>query len=59
MNATQATAAAEGHDEKLEISLASATELCHLGLGTLVDIRQTFEIELKGAIPDTVHIPLF
>jgi len=59
MNAMQATAAAEGHDEKLEISLASATELCHLGLGTLVDIRQTFEIELKGAIPDTVHIPLF
>jgi len=43
----------------LEISLASATELCRLGLGTMVDIRQRFEIEMKGAIPDTVHIPLF
>lgn len=43
----------------LEISLASAIELCNLGLGTLVDIRQAFEIELKGAIPGTVHIPLF
>jgi rhodanese-related sulfurtransferase len=43
----------------LEISLASALELSTLGLGTLVDIRQAFEIELKGAIPDTVHIPLY
>lgn len=43
----------------LEITLASATELCRLGLGTMVDIRQAFEIELKGAMPDTVHIPLF
>ena len=46
-------------NEALEISLASATELCRLGLGTMVDIRQTFEIEMKGAIPGTVHIPLF
>jgi rhodanese-related sulfurtransferase len=45
--------------EKLEISLASATELCRLGLGTMIDIRQSFEIEMKGAIPDTVHIPMF
>lgn len=44
---------------KLEISLASAMELCQLGLGTMVDIRQSFEIQLKGAIPGTVHIPLF
>ncbi|OGA99774.1 MAG: sulfurtransferase [Burkholderiales bacterium RIFCSPHIGHO2_12_FULL_69_20] len=44
---------------KLEISLSSAMELCQLGLGTMVDIRQNFEIQLKGAIPGTVHIPLF
>jgi rhodanese-related sulfurtransferase len=43
----------------LEISLASALELAKLKLGTMVDIRQSFEIEMKGAIPDTVHIPLF
>jgi rhodanese-related sulfurtransferase len=43
----------------LEISLGSATELCRLGLGTMVDIRQAFEIEMKGSMPDTVHIPLF
>jgi hypothetical protein len=43
----------------LEISLASALELCQLGLGTMVDIRQAFEIELKGAIPGAEHIPLF
>ena len=45
--------------EALEISLAASLELCRLGLATMVDIRQAFEIELKGAMPDTVHIPLF
>jgi len=45
--------------EGLEISLAAALELCKLELGTLIDIRQSFEIEMKGAIPGTVHIPLF
>ena len=43
----------------LEVSLPTAMELCQLGLATLIDIRQLFEIELKGAIPDTVHIPMF
>jgi rhodanese-related sulfurtransferase len=43
----------------LEISLASALELAQLKLGTLVDIRQAFELEMKGRIPDAVHIPLF
>jgi rhodanese-related sulfurtransferase len=46
-------------DPGLEISLAAATELARLGLGTMIDIRQTFEIEMKGSIPGTVHIPLF
>jgi rhodanese-related sulfurtransferase len=44
---------------QLEISLGSAMELVKLGLGTMIDIRQGFEIEMKGAIPGTVHIPLF
>ncbi len=43
----------------LEISLASAMELCKLGMGTMIDIRQGFELEMKGRIPDTVHIPMF
>jgi rhodanese-related sulfurtransferase len=42
----------------LEISLPTALELCALGLGTMIDIRQAFEIQLKGAMPDTVHVPL-
>lgn len=53
------TAARSADTEQLEISLSAATELCRLGLGTMIDIRQGFEIEMKGAIPDTVHIPLF
>jgi hypothetical protein len=41
------------HDPaKLEISLGSSLELCRLGLATMIDIRQFFEIEVKGAIPD-------
>jgi rhodanese-related sulfurtransferase len=50
-----------GADERalLEISLGSALELVDLGLGTMIDIRQGFEIDMKGAIPGTVHIPLF
>mgnify|MGYP001764071712 CR=1 FL=1 len=44
--------------EGLEISLPSALELCRLGLATMIDIRQGFEVEMKGAVPDTVHIPL-
>jgi rhodanese-related sulfurtransferase len=44
---------------KLEISLTTAMELCELGLATMIDIRQSFEIEMKGAIPDTLHIPMF
>jgi rhodanese-related sulfurtransferase len=43
----------------LEISLASALELAWLGLGTLVDVRPSLEIEHRGAIPASVHIPLF
>ena len=46
-------------EQKLEISLASALELSRLGLGTMIDIRQAFEIEMKGAVPGTVHIPMF
>ena len=44
---------------QLEVSLPTALELCRLGLASMIDIRQTFEIEMKGAIPNTVHIPLF
>lgn len=53
-DATAPEAAAPGP----EISLAAALELCRLGLATLIDIRQSFEIELKGAIPGTVHVPM-
>lgn len=43
----------------LEVTLPTALELCRLGLASMIDIRQTFEIEMKGAIPDSMHIPLF
>jgi len=43
----------------LEITLPTAMELCRLELATMIDIRQSFEIDMKGAIPGTVHIPMF
>ena len=43
----------------LEISLPTAMELARLGLATMIDIRQSFEIEMKGAIPASLHVPLF
>ena len=57
MNTEASTPADDGAN--LEVSLPTAMELCELGLASMIDIRQTFEIELKGAIPGTVHIPLF
>lgn len=49
----------EGDRTQLEITLPTALELCRLGMATMIDIRQSFEIEMKGAIPDTIHIPMF
>lgn len=57
MNAEQPLSAQER--AALEITLPSALELCRLGLATMIDIRQSFELEMKGSIPDTVHIPMF
>ena len=44
---------------QLKISLPTSPELCRLGLATLIDIRQSFEIDMKGALPHTVHMPMF
>ena len=57
MNAEQTLSPEE--PATLEITLPTALELCRLGLATMIDIRQSFEIEMKGAIPNAVHIPLF
>jgi rhodanese-related sulfurtransferase len=59
MNLPEGDKAADADREGQEISLSSAAGLCRLGLGAMVDIRQNFEIELAGAIPGTLHIPLF
>jgi rhodanese-related sulfurtransferase len=57
MNAEQTSSPQEL--SMVEITLPTALELCRLGLATMIDIRQSFEIEMKGAIPDTMHIPMF
>ncbi|MCF8211808.1 MAG: rhodanese-like domain-containing protein [Rhodoferax sp.] len=57
MNPEESVSTAE--QAALEMTLASSLELCRLGLASLIDIRQSFEIEMKGAIPGAVHIPMF
>ena len=43
----------------LEISLPAFPYTTLFRSATMIDIRQTFEIQMKGAIPGTVHIPMF
>lgn len=43
----------------LEITPSTAVELVHLGLATLLDIRQPFELEMKGQIPSAIPLPFF
>ena len=47
------------HTTPPEISLPSAIELQKLGLATLIDIRERFEIEMKGQIDGALHVPFF
>ena len=41
------------------VTAATATEMHRLGLARLVDIRQAFEREIRGNLPNAIHIPLF
>ncbi|WP_298610401.1 rhodanese-like domain-containing protein [uncultured Thiothrix sp.] len=43
----------------LEISALTAREMCKLYLACLIDIRQGFELEIKGNLPQAMHIPFF
>jgi rhodanese-related sulfurtransferase len=45
--------------ESIEISTAAAKELLSLGMGTLIDIRQPFELMLEGEVGDALPVPLF
>jgi rhodanese-related sulfurtransferase len=45
--------------ELLEISVATALELQRLNLAALLDIRQKFELEIQGEIPEASFLPLF
>ena len=45
--------------ESIEISTGAARELMSLGLGTLIDIRQPFELMLEGEVDGAVPVPLF
>ena len=43
----------------LEITASTAVELVRLELACIIDIRQPFELDLKGAIPRATHVPFF
>jgi rhodanese-related sulfurtransferase len=48
-----------GDTTPLAITTATAVELIRLGLACLIDIRQPFELEVKGRLPHASHIPFF
>ena len=45
--------------ESMEISTGAARELMSLGMGTLIDIRQPFELMLEGEVEGALPVPLF
>ncbi|MFN4263360.1 MAG: rhodanese-like domain-containing protein [Thioalkalivibrionaceae bacterium] len=45
--------------EQIEVDPDLAVALIGLRLATLIDIRQPFEIELKGATPGAIEVPFF
>lgn len=42
-----------------DVSVATAYELMHLGVGEIIDVRETWELEMGEAIPDAHHMPLY
>jgi len=42
-----------------EISAATAAEVARLGLACLIDIRQPFELEVKGVLANALNVPFF
>ena len=55
----EACAETQTDEVPLEISLATALEMVQLEIACLIDIRQTFELDIKGSITNTIHIPFF
>ena len=46
-------------DAPIECSAAEALALARQGAACLIDIRQPFELELKGTLPNALHVPFF
>ncbi|EQD61888.1 rhodanese domain-containing protein, partial [mine drainage metagenome] len=46
-------------DAPIECSAAEALALARRGAACLIDIRQPFELELKGTLPNALHVPFF
>jgi len=46
-------------DAPIERSASEALALARQGAACLIDIRQPFELELKGALRDALHVPFF
>lgn len=46
-------------DLLMELTVPTALEQHRVGLASLIDIRQSFELDIKGTVPGAVHIPFF
>ena len=43
----------------IEVSAQTACEMHKFGMALLIDIRQKFELQMKGSIEGAIHIPFF
>lgn len=59
MNLNSEIPAAARSEATLECSADQALAMACEGAACLIDIRQTFELELKGALPGALHVPFF
>ena len=46
-------------DAPIERSASEALAMTRQGAACLIDIRQPFELELKGTLPNALHVPFF
>jgi rhodanese-related sulfurtransferase len=59
MTQTSEAQAVAPADAPIERGASEALTLARQGAACLIDIRQPFELEMKGTLPDALHVPFF
>lgn len=51
--------ASPSDEGEIEVSASTAAEMERIDAACVIDIRQKFELEIKGGVPNALHIPFF